>query len=402
MITVHPSPTFQFGPFEVDTDAGELRRHGLRIKLQEQPFQVLVLLLQHPGEVITRDDLRRALWSDHTFVDFDRGLNRAMNKLRAALCDSAETPRFIETLHRRGYRFIAPITVHNPEIQDTAHRQASQASEGEHSSTPEGPNRQQNMPLASVRALKALYFLGALLLVFTCAGTVYYWRSASFTVTDNSNPSVTPRRSVAVLGFKNLSERSDDAWVSTALSDWLTTQLSAGGHLRLIPAENVARMKIELSPLDVGSLSRESLASVGKNLATDLVVVGSYAILDDNSGAQVRLDLRLQDTRSGSIVEAISETGTEAHLFDLVSRAGERLANSSGSPAREQHGSRRSGRFSALEPHRRALVFGRLRKASSLRCAGCTGSLPAGHRRRTGVRALSLRSRDRMGNTGLR
>jgi DNA-binding winged helix-turn-helix (wHTH) protein/tetratricopeptide (TPR) repeat protein len=332
MTTVHPSPAFQFGPFEVDTGAGELRRHGLRIKLQEQPFQFLVLLLQHPGEVITRDDLRRALWSDHTFVDFDRGLNRAMNKLRAALCDSAETPRFIETLHRRGYRFIAPITVHNQEMQGATGGKVFQApaSDGGHLIAPGGQNRQPDMQSGSVRALKALYFPGALLLVLICAGSVYYWRSGSFMATDSSNTSVTPRRSVAVLGFKNLSERSDDAWVSTALSDWLTTQLSAGGHLRLIPAENIARMKIELSPLDVGSLSRESLAKVGKNLATELVVVGSYAILDDNSAAQVRLDLRLQDTRSGSIVEAISETGTEMHLFDLVSRAGERLRTALG------------------------------------------------------------------------
>src|SRR5215467_3840298 len=115
MTAVSPPPIFRFGTFEVDVGAGELRKHGLHIKLQDQPFHLLVLLLQHPGQVVTRDELRHTLWSDHTFVDFDRGLNRAMNKLRRALCDSAETPRFIETLHRRGYRFIAPVTVHYQE-----------------------------------------------------------------------------------------------------------------------------------------------------------------------------------------------------------------------------------------------------------------------------------------------
>lgn len=108
MTAVNPSPIFRFGTFEVDVGAGELRRHGLHIKLQDQPFHLLVMLLQNAGHLVTRDELRHTLWSDHTFVDFDRGVNRAMNKLRAALCDSAEAPRYIETLHRRGYKFIAP------------------------------------------------------------------------------------------------------------------------------------------------------------------------------------------------------------------------------------------------------------------------------------------------------
>jgi len=99
----------RFGAFEVDTRSGELRRQGLRLKLQEQPFQVLVLLLEHPGEVVTREELTKKLWRDNTFVDFDRGLNKAINRLREVLRDSAEKPRFIETLPHRGYRFIAPV-----------------------------------------------------------------------------------------------------------------------------------------------------------------------------------------------------------------------------------------------------------------------------------------------------
>ena len=95
----------RFGAFEVDTRSGELRRQGLRLKLQEQPFQVLVLLLERPGEVVTREELTKKLWCDNTFVDFDRGLNKAINRLREVLRDSAEKPRFIETLPHRGYRF---------------------------------------------------------------------------------------------------------------------------------------------------------------------------------------------------------------------------------------------------------------------------------------------------------
>ena len=100
---------FRFGFFEVDTRSGELRRQGSKINLQEQPFQVLVLLLERPGEVVTRDELSKRLWPQNTFVDFERGLNKAINKLRAALRDHAEKPCFIETLPLRGYRFIAPV-----------------------------------------------------------------------------------------------------------------------------------------------------------------------------------------------------------------------------------------------------------------------------------------------------
>jgi DNA-binding winged helix-turn-helix (wHTH) protein/predicted Zn-dependent protease len=99
----------RFGVFEVDVRAGELRKQGVRIKLQEQPFHVLTVLLQRPGEVVTREELRSENWSEDTFVDFDNSLNTAINKLREALGDSADNPRFIETLHRRGYRFIAPV-----------------------------------------------------------------------------------------------------------------------------------------------------------------------------------------------------------------------------------------------------------------------------------------------------
>jgi TolB-like protein/Tfp pilus assembly protein PilF len=99
----------RFGAFEVDTRSGELRRQGSRVSLQEQPFQALVLLLERPGEVVTREELSKRLWPEDTFVDFERGLNKAINKLRAALRDDAEKPCFIETLPQHGYRFIAPV-----------------------------------------------------------------------------------------------------------------------------------------------------------------------------------------------------------------------------------------------------------------------------------------------------
>src|SRR5271157_1960687 len=99
----------RFDAFDVDMRSGDVRTHGIRLKLHGQPFQVLSLLLDHPGDVVTREELRQKLWPGDTFVDFDTGLNSAIKKLRDALGDSADEPRYIETLPRRGYRFIAPV-----------------------------------------------------------------------------------------------------------------------------------------------------------------------------------------------------------------------------------------------------------------------------------------------------
>jgi len=109
----------RFGVFELDLAAGELRKNGAKLRLQDQPFQVLVLLLERAGDVVTREDLRQKLWPADTFVDFDHSLNTAVNKLRETLGDSASSPRYIETLARRGYRFIAPVQTHvqTPSVQ---------------------------------------------------------------------------------------------------------------------------------------------------------------------------------------------------------------------------------------------------------------------------------------------
>jgi cholera toxin transcriptional activator len=109
MTDTGPSRRYRFGVFEVDSTTGELRRKGVRIKLPSQPFQVLLMLLERPGEMLTREEICRALWPDGTFVDFEHGMNSAVNRLREALGDKATNPRFVETLARRGYRFLAPV-----------------------------------------------------------------------------------------------------------------------------------------------------------------------------------------------------------------------------------------------------------------------------------------------------
>jgi eukaryotic-like serine/threonine-protein kinase len=324
--------TLRFGVFEVDVRAAELRKHGVRIKLQEQPFQILALLLKRPGELVTREELRLELWPAHTFVDFDRGLNKAMTKLRSALGDSAESPRYIETLHRRGYRFLLPLTeqldesAHALAIHSLDHTQKKEPAETE--IIPAIPGGQavevrhhfEWRRYATVAAAVLLTFLGGL----------FYLRMYHPVVFGSSTAELGPRRSVAVLGFRNLSGNVQDAWLSTALSDWLTTELSAGDQLRTIPAENVARMKMELALPEVESIGGDSLVRIRKNLGTDYVVAGSYAMLGGESGGQMRLDLHLQDARTGETVAAVSESGTESHLFDLVANAGEKLRSKLG------------------------------------------------------------------------
>ena len=255
-VTESSSQTRGFGVFEVDLRAAELRKRGVRIKLQEQPFQILSLLLEHPGEVVTRDELRHQLWVAHTFVDFDRSLNKAMTKLRFALGDSAESPRYIETIPRHGYRFLAPIHTHREAAEailsppnnltdrrTEIHTQAREEYGGslvvlEALNLHTRAGRRRSYILAAAVAAAALSLLA-------------YMRIHQSVVLGGSSAVVSPRRSVAVLEFKNLSGDVQEAWLSVALSDWLTTELTAGEQVRGIPAESIARMKVELSLPDV-------------------------------------------------------------------------------------------------------------------------------------------------------
>lgn len=330
---VGPSRTLVFSIFEVDPRAAELRKHGVRIKLQDQPFRILSLLLERPGELVTREEIREELWPDHTFVDFDRSLNKAMTKLRSALGDSAECPRFIETIPRHGYRLIVPVAMgHHDSAQVSAHVPIDQALARSTESTQQDLQKIQK-PAELFYSLTEGWGFSLVMAVFVtlvALAGIFSVRMKLPIPFGSSSYSVNLRRSVAVLGFRNLSEDPRDAWLSTAISDWLTTELSVGDQLRTLPAESIARMKAELSLSDMDSLGRESLERVRKNLGTDLVVAGSYASLSVDSVSQIRLDLRLLDARTGETLYANSERGSQANLFELVSQAGEKLRASLG------------------------------------------------------------------------
>src|SRR5579872_27401 len=310
---------FRFGIYEADSRVGELRKHGTKIKIQDQPLQILVVLLEHPGELVTRDLLREKLWANDTFVDFDRSLNTALTKLRTALCDSADNPRFIQTIPRQGYRFIAPVS---SQIVEPSHPEITAGSAAAEKNQVPGTGQQfRQIPLAGIR-----YVLVALTVVVL--GVAWYYLHLRSTRNFATSP-VSARRSVAVLAFKNLTVDSRHAWLSTALSDWLSAELAAGEQLRTIPEENVARMKVELALPELDSLGKDTLQRIRQNLGADLVVTGSYASLG-KSGDEVRVDVHLQDTVSGEMIGTISQVGNEDQLLDLISRTGERLRASAG------------------------------------------------------------------------
>ena len=173
----------RFGTFHLDVRTGELRKNGTQINLPEQPFQVLEALLERPGELVTREELRHRLWSADTFVDFEHGLNAAVRRLRDALGDSAETPRFIETLPRRGYRFIAPV------IQPPAPEGAPDHSEEKTSATLPAPSVTPARPRARARALAVVATTALVAAAALWASGYRPWASASGLITTSDvNP----------------------------------------------------------------------------------------------------------------------------------------------------------------------------------------------------------------------
>src|SRR5208337_4040275 len=168
----HEGATFRFGSFDVDLQSGEVRRSGVKIKLQEQPFQILALLLERAGEVVSREELQRKLWTADTFVDFDNGLNIAVKKLRVALGDDAEAPRYIETLPRRGYRFLAPVE-HRPVTEKVSARALQPTADvavAPKSASPQTLPEAKSRKSTAIAAIALLVIASILLLMGNVAG----------------------------------------------------------------------------------------------------------------------------------------------------------------------------------------------------------------------------------------
>ncbi|ABF42545.1 lysine decarboxylase transcriptional regulator, CadC [Candidatus Koribacter versatilis Ellin345] len=305
-----------FGLFKADLNARSLTKGGASVRLQDQPFEVLGLLLERPGEIVSREEIRQRLWSSDTFVEFDDGLNTAIKKLRTALGDSALNPRFVETVPRRGYRFIAPVSVLSPVA------------------TPEPESQTEDVVIASRERSQititqphhpVFWSTVALGLAISFLAGGWYYRSRSGSDSVVSAAPIRMRPAVAVLGFHDLTGRRDTAWLSTAIAQMLCTELGAGEQLRMVSGEQVARARKEVAWDREDTLEKASLTKLRSRLGSDYVVIGAYTVVDSPAGPQIRLDVRLQDARAGETLLEESDTGNQSELFALVSHTGQRL-----------------------------------------------------------------------------
>jgi TolB-like protein/DNA-binding winged helix-turn-helix (wHTH) protein/tetratricopeptide (TPR) repeat protein len=267
----------RFGAFEADVQSGELRKQGKRVRLQDQPFQLLVMLLEAPGQLVTRDELRSKLWPQTT-VDFDHGLNKAISKIREALGDSPEHPRFVETVARRGYRFLADVAV---------------TCDGRAKAVPDDPAYE--VPPAFSPALpttyqkakpgylaRLLFGLGLALVVASAISWVFYHGIYS-------SPAI---RSLAVLPLENLAEDSSQDYFADGMTDALITRLAQISTLRVISRTSVMTYKNVHRPL----------AEIARDLNVDAVVEGSVS----RAGERVRVTAQLIDARNEKHIWAAS------------------------------------------------------------------------------------------------
>ena len=228
---------FRFGVFEVDSREGELRKSGLRIKLQDQPFQVLVMLLERPGEIVTREELQRRLWPADTFVDFDHSLNSAIKKLREALQEQAENPRFVETVPKRGYRFIAPV-----ETETSPTRRSNVVTRT--SSSEETPTGTEVVSPVHGRRARVLALALAAAIVLLIGLTLI--RKGELRIGGPSPPRI---ESLAVLPLVNLSVNQDQDYFADGMTEALITDLGKIGALRVISRTSVMQYKGTKKPL---------------------------------------------------------------------------------------------------------------------------------------------------------
>jgi DNA-binding winged helix-turn-helix (wHTH) protein/tetratricopeptide (TPR) repeat protein len=301
---------YRFGPFELDPEGSALARNGNPIRLQDLPFRLLLMLVERPGEVVTREEMRQRLWPENTFVEFDNSLGVAIRKIRESLNDQAEAPRYVATIPRRGYRFVAPVIVQGQE-------------------EPSAPAVLPPPPLPASRPQRHYWLIAGVALILIAAWVAFRFRARPPVVAGNtSDVASTPvhvRRAVAVLGFRNLAGRPEDAWLSPVFSEMLNTELGTPGDLRMVSGEDVNRAKSELPLTEEDSLAKSTLQRLRTNPGADYVVLGSYTLMQADAGKRIRLDLRLQETADGETIAEEGITGSESSLFDLAAEAGGRL-----------------------------------------------------------------------------
>jgi TolB-like protein/DNA-binding winged helix-turn-helix (wHTH) protein/Tfp pilus assembly protein PilF len=291
----------RFGVFELDTKAGQLSKNGIRVRLSQQPLQVLSMLVERPGEVVYRKDLHNILWSSDVFVDFDHGLNKSIQKLRDALGDSPESPRYIETIPRTGYRFIAPVT-------ETKNRPLLQ------SEVRVSPDLTVNPSSSRDRKPNWRWFaLGSCVAIVVLAGWLALLRYKA----------AEPIHSLAVLPLENLSGDPTQEYFADGMSDELITMLAKNSTLRVVSRTSVMRYKG----------ARRPLPEIARALGVDGILEGSIS----RTGRQVHLTLQLiqADTDTHLWAESYDRTGNDVAALpgeaarDVATRLQSTVASSS-------------------------------------------------------------------------
>ena len=303
-----PEPALlRFDPFELDLRTGELRRQGQLVKLQQQPFKVLSLLARRSGELVTREEMKREIWSEETFVDFDQGLNFCIKQVRIALRDQADTPRYIETLPRRGYRFLAHV-----EHLDGMGRRTAQGAI-DMSMPPPGPPPAPAAPRSrrfrATTVLLAVAVLGA-------AASAWIWTSAAnrargqaaaggpAAVARGAQGAAARRLMLVVLPFQNLSDDPAQEYFSDGLTDEMIMQLGRIDPLRLSVIARGSSIQYKNKAIDVAELGRE--------LGVDYVVEGTVR----RGGDRVRITAKLIQAKDRTLVWSEQY---EQHLKDILS-----------------------------------------------------------------------------------
>src|SRR5438132_10993532 len=280
-LEVRSRSILRFGVFGVDVRAGELRKPCVRIKLQEQPFHVLTVLLQRPGEVVTREELRSENWSADTFVDFDNSLNTAINKLREALGDSADNPRFIETLPRRGYRFITPVTNEGREASATGAAAVSDK-----------------------RAWKTAAIMAGILAAAVSAGGLY-WRS-------HRSPKLTEKDTIVLGDFTNT---TGDPVFDGTLREGFSVELEQSPFLSLESEEGIQQtLRMMGQPTNVRltpQIAREVCQRTNSTAALD----GSIALI----GTRYDLIVKAVNCVNGDLLASTeAQANDKSHVLDAL------------------------------------------------------------------------------------
>jgi TolB-like protein/DNA-binding winged helix-turn-helix (wHTH) protein/tetratricopeptide (TPR) repeat protein len=307
------SSLIRFGVFEVNFRAGELRKNGRKIRLQDQPLQVLAMLLEKPGEVVTREELRKRLWPEDTFVDFDHGLNNAINRLREALNDSADAPKFIETLPRRGYRFIAEVSSDAPApIEDSPQVTSTESSPAPSVGVYEQPEVvAAPLPLPRPKLRKLLVATASMGIAAAVIFGLYFARARPFRSSAAMNI-----QSVAVLPLDNLSGDPSQEYFADGMTDAVTTYLAQMRGIRVISRTSAMHYKG----------TKKALPEIAKELGVDAVVEGSAS----RTGGVIHVNAQLIYVPGDSHIWAHSYEGAASGLAAMESEIANDLARNIG------------------------------------------------------------------------